>query len=99
MLRNGRLRALGLLGIWLSVLPVGAAASKPPTSTRPAIAPIEAALHAGTAFLDVAIAPDGHRVAWVEALLDADGRPSGKMALRTVALAAAVSERTSPATP
>lgn len=99
MQRKWRLGALGLLGIWFSVLPVGAAASTPPASTRPAIAPIEAALHAGTAFLDVAIAPDGRRVAWVEALLDADGRPSGKMALRTVALAAAASEGTSPTTP
>ncbi|MEP7012980.1 MAG: alpha/beta fold hydrolase [Acidobacteriota bacterium] len=98
MQRNWRLGALGLLGTWLAVLPVGAADPKPPIAPHPAIDPIEAALHAGTGFRDVAIAPDGRRVAWVEALLDADGRPSGKLALRTAVLSAD-SPETSPPTP
>ncbi|HXU29740.1 MAG TPA: alpha/beta fold hydrolase [Thermoanaerobaculia bacterium] len=98
MLRNGRLRALGLLGIWLSVLPVGAAGSKPPASTRPTISGIESALHAGTTLREVAIAPDGRRVAWVEALFGADGRPSGRWTLRTATLGSATSSDGTPAT-
>ncbi len=85
MQRMWRLGALGLLGIWLSVQPLRA--DQPSAApARPAIEPIESALHAGTAFRDVAITPDGRRIAWLENLLGADGRPSGKSALRMQAL-------------
>lgn len=101
MQRTWRLGALGLLGIWLSVQPLRAdrppgppAAAKASSPARPAIQPIETALHAGSAFRDVTIAPDGRRIAWVETILSAEGRPSGKSTLRTQAL-----DPTAPASP
>ena len=97
MQRTWRLGALGLLGIYLFGQPLradrpqspAAAASKASASARPALDPMEVALHAGGAFRDVAIAPDGRLVAWVERIPGPDGRPSGKSTLRTQALDAA----------
>ncbi|HEV7669488.1 MAG TPA: alpha/beta fold hydrolase [Thermoanaerobaculia bacterium] len=104
MQRKWILGLFGLLGCLLPALPMRAdrpagapAAPKASAPARPGIDPIEAALHAGTAFRDVAIARDGRRVAWVEALHGLDGRPSGKMALRTAALASPASAGTAPA--
>lgn len=95
-MQTWRVGALGLLGIYLSVQPLRAdrpfspaAPSKASVPARPALDPMEAALHAGAAFRDVAISPDGRRVAWVERIPDADGRPSGRSNLRTQALDAA----------
>ncbi len=88
MQRRWILGALGLLGCLLPAQPTLAdrPSVTPPAAALPKIDGMEAALYAGTAFRDLVIAPDGHRIAWVETVLGPEGRPTGSSALRTVAL-------------
>ncbi len=75
-------------------------ANAPRGSARVAEAsPMEVVLSAGAAFGEVAISRDGRRIAWMERLFDAAGHPTGRAALRTLALGESPSGASAPSVP
>jgi dipeptidyl aminopeptidase/acylaminoacyl peptidase len=85
-----RMIATALLLTTLST--VGAASAAPPTPTtaaRPALEAVLAEADALETYRAVAISPDGRRLAWVESVPGADGKPSERSTIMTADVAGA----------